>query len=244
MRSLGTVDLMAYVRAFGLLARNPQIALAPLLAGVINVLLLMLFPVELGAGFLGSANSSLAQLLAQLVWYVGLGFALIGAEAAWRRGRAPFDDTFEEGKRKLGEIAMAAFGFTFIVSVGSVVASVLGIGFLGLAISLLATYFFVYTVPAAAIGGVPGFGSLEISLQRAKRAPLATALVTVLFLGAFAFAPGLIIDALTPVLLSNSFFAQATVINILVAAIKAVVAAYVALVLAKAYDDASYGRFR
>jgi hypothetical protein len=244
MRNLGTVDFMSYLRAFGLLARNPQLALAPLLAGVINVLLLMLFPVELGAGFFGTANTSLAQLLAQLVWYVGLGFALIGAEAAWRRGRAPFDDTFEEGKRKLGDLAMAAFGYTFIVSIGGVLAGSIGLGVLGLVIDLIATYFFIYTVPAAAIGGVPGFGALEISLQRAKRAPLATFFVTVLFIGAFDYAPSLILEALSPLLLTNAFFVQGTVINILVAAIKAIVAAYVALVLAKAYDDASYGRFR
>jgi hypothetical protein len=244
MRNLGKVDFLAYVRAFGLLARNPQIALAPLLAGVINVLLLMLFPAEIGAGFLGSANTGLAQLIAQLVWYTGLGFALIGAETAWRRGRAPFDDTFEDGKRKLGDIALAAFGFTFLVTLGSALAGILGIGILGLVLNLLATYFFIYTIPAAAIGGVPGFGALEISLQRARGTPLATLIVTIVFIAAFTYVPVLIVEALTPVLLSNSFFAQATVINILVAAIKAVVAAYVALVLAKAYDDASYGRYR
>jgi hypothetical protein len=61
MRSLGSVDLPAYLRAFGLLARNPQIALAPLLAGVIDVLLRMIFPAEIGSGFLGAANSGLAQ---------------------------------------------------------------------------------------------------------------------------------------------------------------------------------------
>jgi hypothetical protein len=244
MRNLGKVDFMAYLRAFGLLARNPQIALAPLLAAVISVLLLMLFPADSGSGFLGSANSGLAQLLAQLVWYTGIGFALIGAEAAWRRGRAPFDDTFEEGKRKLGDIALAAFGFTFITTIGSVLSGMFGSDILGLVLNLVATYFFIYTVPAAAIGGVPGFGALEISLQRARGTPLATLVVTVVFIAAFTYVPILVVEALTPVLLSNSFLAQGTVINILVAAIKAVVAAYVALVLAKAYDDASYGRYR
>jgi len=244
MRNLGKVDFLAYLRAFGLLARNPQIALAPLLAAVISVLLLMLFPADSGSGFLGSANSGLAQLLAQLVWYTGIGFALIGAEAAWRRGRAPFDDTFEEGKRKLGDIALAAFGFTFITTIGSVLSGMFGSDILGLVLNLVATYFFIYTVPAAAIGGVPGFGALEISLQRARGTPLATLVVTVVFIAAFTYVPILVVEALTPVLLSNSFLAQGTVINILVAAIKAVVAAYVALVLAKAYDDASYGRFR
>ncbi len=235
---------MSYLRAFGLLARNPQIALAPLLAGVVNVLLLMLFPAEIGSGFLGSANSSLAALLAQLVWYVGLGFALFGAEAAWRRGRAPFDDSWEEGRRKAGDLAMAAFGYTFIVSVAGIIGSVLGIGFLGIVLSLVATYFFVYTIPAAAIGGVPGGAALQTSLERARRTPLATLLVTVLFVFAFTYVPSLIIEAMTPILLSNSFFAQGTVLNIIIAAIKAVIAGYVALVLAKAYDDASYGRFR
>ncbi len=234
---------MAYVRAFGLLARHPLIALAPLLAGVLEVLLRMIFPAEIGSGFLGAANSGLAQLLSQLVWYTGLGFALIFAENAWRGGRASFDDGWEEGRRKLGDIALAAFGFTFIVSLGSVVGGMLGFDAIGMVLGLVATYFFIYTIPAAAIGGVPGFGALEISLQRAKRAPLATLLVTVAFVAAFTYVPALIVTALTPLLLSSSFLAQTTVIDVLIAAIRAIVAAYVALVLAKAYDDASYGRF-
>jgi len=244
VRALGSVDLLAYLRAFGLLARHPLIALAPLLAGVIEVLLRMIFPAEIGSGFLGAANSGLAQLLSQLVWYSGLGFALIFAENAWRGGRASFDDGWEEGRRKLGDIALAAFGFTFIVSLGSVVGGMLGLDAVGTVLGLVATYFFIYTIPAAAIGGVPGFGALEISIQRAKRAPLATLLVTVAFVAAFTYVPTLIVMALTPLLLDNSFLAQTTVIDILIAAIRAVVAAYVALVLAKAYDDASYGRFR
>jgi hypothetical protein len=235
---------MAYVRAFGLLARNPQIALAPLLAAVIGVLLQMLFPAEIGTGFLGTANAGLASLLAQIVWYVGLGFAIIGAEAAWRRGRAPFDDSWEEGRRKFGELAMAAFGYTFIVSVAGVIAGVLGIAPLGLVLSLVATYFFIYTIPAAAIGGIPGFGALNVSLERARRTPLATLLVTVLFVAAFTYVPVLVIEWMTPVLLGNSFLAQGTVVNIIVAAIRSAIAGYVALMLAKTYDDASYGRFR
>lgn len=243
--TLGRVDFGAYLRAFVLLARNPQLALAPLLAAVVQVLLTMLFPAGMGGGFMGSANSGLAATLAQIVWYTGFGVALIGAEAAWRRGRAPFDDTWEEGRRKIGDIAMAALGFTFIVYIAAIVGNVIpALGILGLVLSLVATYFFIYTIPAAAIGGIPGGAALQASLERARRTPLATFCVTVLFLATFTYVPGLIVQALAPLLIASSFLSQGVVVDIIVAAIKAVVAAYVALVLAKTYDDASYGRFR
>lgn len=240
--SAGKVDLMAYLRAFPLLLRNPQIVLAPLLASVAIVLLYKLLPAEVGAGFLGSANSSIAGLIAQLISSFGLAVALIVAETAWRRGHAPFDAAWDEGRAKLGAIVFAAFGFNFIIYVAGLVGGVLGpIG--SIVATIVAYVFFIYTIPAAAIGGLPGGAALNAAFERAQRTVLATALVTGLYIFAFTLAPTLVLEAISPLLMTTSIFANGDVVSLFVGVIKAILSGYVALVLAKMYDDASYGRY-
>lgn len=244
MRSLqlGRVDFLAYVRAFGLLARNPQIALAPLLASVITILLFKLVSADIGSGFLGSTNSSIAGLIAQLIASFGLAVALIVAENAWRRGRAPFDEAWEDVRRKGGQIVFAAFGINFVVYVAGLVGGLLGpVG--SIALTLVAYVFFIYTIPAAAIGGIPGGAALNASVERARRTVLATVLVTILYLFKIIYLPTLIIEALNPLLLGNTVLASGVVLSLIRAVVEAIVTGYVALVLAKMYDDASYGRF-
>ena len=242
MRALGRVDFLAYVRAVPLLLRNPQIALAPLLAAVAQILLFKLMPADAGSGFIGSANSSIAGLLAQLISGFAFGVALIVAETAWRRGRAPFDAAWEESQRKAGGIIFATFGLGFIVYVAGLIGSFIPV--VGsIALVLVAYFFFVYTIPAAAIGGAPGSAALQASLETARRSPLATFFVTALYIFGFTYLPALIVEALEPLLLGSSIFASGVVTSLAVAAIKAVVAGYVALVLAKTYDDASYPRY-
>jgi hypothetical protein len=241
VRSLGRIDPSAYGRSFVLLFWNPQIALAPLLAAVAQILLYMLVPPEAGAGFLGAANSSISGLIAQLIGGFGLGVALIVAETAWRRTRSPFDSAWDEAQRKAGAILFATIGLGFVVYVAGLVGSI--IPFFGsVFLELIAYFFFVYTIPAAAIGGTPGGAALQASLEIAKRNPLPTLVVTALYVFAFAYLPTLIVEALEPLLLGTSIFASGVVSSLLVAVIKAVVTGYVALVLAKTYDDASYGR--
>ena len=62
---------------------------------------------------------------------------------------------------------MAAIGFSFILW-----AAALGGGLVGsvgaLLLQAVAMFFFIYTLPAAAIGGVPGGAALQISLERAR----------------------------------------------------------------------------
>ncbi len=238
----GKVDFMAYLRAFPLLLRNPQIALAPLLVAVAQVLLFKLVPAEVGSGFLGSANSSIAGLIAQLLTSFGLAIALIIGDTAWRRGRAPFDAAWDEGRAKFGAIIFAAFGFNFITYVAGLVGGVLGpIG--SIVLTLVAYVFFIYTIPAAAIGGLPGGAALNAAFERARRTLVATVLVTAVYFFAFSIAPSLILTAFSPILMSSSILSNGDVVSLLVGAIHAVLTGYVALVLAKMYDDASYGRF-
>ena len=224
-----------------LLVRNPQIVLAPLVAYVAQILLFMLFPADPGGGFLSGANSGLAGLAAQLIGSFGLAVALIVGSTAWRRGRAPFDDAWEESRRKAGDILFAALGFGFVVYIAGIVGSFLGF-FVTLALTFVAYYFFIYTMPAAAIGGLPGSAALNASVERARRAPLPTLLVTVVYMAAFTFVPTLAVQALSPILLGSSIFASGIASSLVVAVIKAIVTGYVALVLAKTYEDVSYGR--
>jgi Ca2+/Na+ antiporter len=241
LRSSFPIDVAAYGRAFVLLVRNPLIALAPLVANVVQILLLMLFPVEIGSGFLSSANAGLAGLIGQLVGSFGLAVALIVASTAWRRGRAPFDDAWDEARRKMGDILFAAIGFGFVIYIASLVGGFLG-GYGALALTLVAYFFFIYTMPAAAIGGVPGGAALNVSVERARRAPLPTLVVTAVYVLAFAFGPTLALQALAPLLVGTSIFASDIASRLLIAVLQAIVSAYVALVLAKTYEDVSYGR--
>ena len=233
------VDPTIYLRAFVLLARNPQIALPPLLAGVIEIFLSQLFGIGSGGGLLGSINTSIGGLFAQLISSFGLAAAIVVAHGAWRRGRAPFDDAIEQERRRGGDILFAAFGFGFVVYLAGLVGSYIPlVGSLGL--PLVAYFFMIYTLPAAAIGGVPGGAAPNASLERARQAPLATLVVTAVYIAAFVFVPTLVVNALTPVLFSNTFLASGIVVSLIVALIKAVVSGYVALVLAKTYDDVSF----
>jgi hypothetical protein len=238
---LGRVDPSNYLRAFGLLARNPQIALAPLLAGVAIVLLTKVMPLAGDSALANLGSGSLIGLVSQLIEGYGLAVALIVAENAWRRGRAPFDDAWEEARRKAGDILLATIGFGFIVYVASVVGNFIPGG--AYAMQLLATYFFIYTLPAAAIGGIPGGASLQVSFERARATPLGTAIVTIVYLFVNFIAPTLIVLALTPLALQIDSPYIGTIVSLVTVFVKAGLIGYVALVLAKAYDDASYGRY-
>lgn len=240
-RGVGNVDAGTYLRAFPLLVRNPQIALAPFVASVAEVVLYKVLPGGTGAGFLGSANSSIAGLVAQLIAFFGLSVALIVADTAWRRARAPFDDAWEVARRKAGDILFAAFGLGFVLYVASLVGSFLG--FAGaIALGLIAYFLFIYTLPSAAIGGLPGAAALNNSVERARSSPLPTAIVTAVYLFAFLYVPSLVTAAIQPYLLTGNLPAPDIISTLVVAAIKAIASGYVALVLAKTYADISYGR--
>ena len=239
MPQLGRVDVAAYGRSFVLLARYPQVVLAPLLAAVVQVLLVMIFPGD--GGGIGNANAGLASLISQFVGYYGFCVALIVASLAWRGGRASFDEAWDDARRKAGEIVFASLGFSFVLSLAAIAGSFLPI--VGpLVVELVAYYFFIYTLPAAAIGGIPGGAALNSSLERARRDPLPTLVVTLAFVFGTAYMPSLILQLLAPLLIATPLFASNVASAILIATIKALVAGYLAFVLAKTYDDVSYGR--
>ncbi len=243
------VDPSIYLKAIPLLLRNPSIAVAPLVVSLLQSILSLMIPsMAAGGGAIGSLNAGLTQLIVQLLNSVGLAVALIGADLAWRRGRASFDDAWEAARRKFGEILMAALGFNFVLwvalTIGAFVLGGLGgLGALsGLALAAIALFFFIYTMPAASIGGIPGGASLQISLERARANPLPTLGVFIVYVATFFILTGYATAALLGVL-ANAGVPSSTIVSVLViAVVQAIAAAYVALVLSKTYSDISFGR--
>ena len=239
MQRIGGVDFGAYFRAFGLYARNPWLLVGPLLAGLAGALLTMVFQPTPGA--LGGLTSGIAGLIVQLLDGFGLAVSIILADTAWRRGRAPFGDAWEEARRKAGDILMATIGYTFIVWVAGLIGSFLG-NYGALALTAVAAYFFIYTIPAAAIGGIPGGAALQVSLERVQRSYANTLVLGIVFIAFTALFPVIWEYAALGLASVSELFASNAVVQLLGALIKAIGLGYLALVIAKAYNDASYGR--
>ncbi|MGH7728414.1 MAG: hypothetical protein ACREM2_06460 [Vulcanimicrobiaceae bacterium] len=240
----GGVDLGAYLRAFGIYLRNPQIALGPIVAAVARMLLFALLPGASGGGILGLANASIAGIIGQIFTSLGLAIALIVAETAWRRGRAPFDDAWETARRRFGDIALAALGFYFVVWVASLIGNYLSFGSVwpALILGFVATVFFIFTVPAASIGGIPGGAAPQVALERARSSLASATLVTIVYLFSTTYLPPLAVGLLSPLLLNVDASYLPTLVSLLAAFAAAIVQGYVAIVLAHAYDEASLRR--
>ncbi|MBD5635226.1 MAG: hypothetical protein IAI49_12185, partial [Candidatus Eremiobacteraeota bacterium] len=178
LRSLPKVDLLAYVKALGLLVRNPQICLGPLLAAVANVLLFSLVPAD--GGFIGYADTSIVSIVAFLIDAAGLALAIVAADGAWRYGRAPLATAFDDARRRAGDIFIAAIGFSFLVSVAGLVGGTFG-GPGSIVLTVAAFVLCIYMLPAAAIGGIPGGASLQVSAERVRNSPIGAILIAVVF---------------------------------------------------------------
>jgi hypothetical protein len=239
-RRQGSVDLGAYVRAIGLYARNPWLALAPLLTSLIGALLLMLVPPSNGPA--GALSGGLMSLFVMLLDSFGLSVSLIVAEKAWRTGHSPFDEAWTDAKRKAPDILMATIGFNFLIYVAGLVGGFLGpIG--GLVATAAAGFFFIYTIAAAAIGGIPGGAALQASIERVQRSyPIALVLGAVIILLVWLFA--VVVNLVGPLVVSIPIPAPNAMLQVAEALIKAVGLGYIALVMAKAYDDSSMSLWR
>jgi hypothetical protein len=235
MQQLRGVDPMMYVRALGLLVRNPAIAVVPLLMGLAGVVLTLVIGLAAN-GPLGGLTVSLGQFAALLMSLFGFGAATIMGDQAWRRGRTSFDEGWADARRKAGDILMAAFGFTFVLYIAQYVGAIFGA--LGLLLIAAAVVFLIYTIPAAAIGGVPGGASLQVSIERARANPFPTIVVTIVSLVAY-FILGLAFSPLFRLLagqLGEDIFS-----TVLGSIVQAIAIAYIALVVGKTYTDVSLG---
>jgi len=216
--------------------------IAPLLAALAQVALFMVLPPSGNGGLLGIVNNSLAGLIATLLNGFGLAVALIGADAAWRRGRAPFDEAWDEARTKVSDILIATIGFNFALFVASYVGNMV-FSFIGaLVLWAVALFFCIYALPAASIGGIPGGASLQVSLDRARSAPLPTIVVCVVYALTYYVLRNILDTYVREFLIGLNVPSSTAVSSLVVALIQAILAGYVALVLSKAYNDVSYRR--
>jgi hypothetical protein len=223
------LDFSPYLRAFGVFARNPTVIVLPLLAGVIGVLVARVS--DLAGGGLLASVLAFVMILLQLF---ALGVSIVIADAGWRRGSASFDDAWQDARRKGGDILFAAFGFTFVVSIAQYASTI--IGGLGIVLMALAVYALIYTIPAAAIGGIPGGAAISVSIERVKSAPLTAAILTIVGL-VLMFYVGLFIDQW---LFGLAGISSPLIAMLLGAGVRSILAGYVAIVMAKVYSDVSF----
>jgi hypothetical protein len=233
------IDLRVYLQAVPLLVRNPAIVVVPLLALIAGVLIREVMA-PYGGGPVGSLTFGIAQWIALLLALLGLGSAAIMGDDAWRRGRASFDAAWTETQRRTGEILTAAIGMTFVIFIAQYVTTFAGT--LGLVLMALAVYFLIWTIPAAAVGGIPGGAAIQASIDRVRSAPMAAAIVTVVTLVLVFYLAPIGAGALTGALAGANVYLSPIVTALIGAVLQAIAVAYVAVVLAKSYTDAAFGR--
>ncbi len=234
------VDLSVYVKAVPLLLRNPAIIVVPLLMAVIGVLLTLVMVPYGGGGGINGLTAGLASFITWLLEFFGIGAACIMADDAWRHGRASFDNGWTEARRRGGDILYAAIGVIFVLFVAGYAGTL--IGPLAIALTVLAVVFLVWTIPAAAIGGVPGAAAIQVSIERVRGNPLAAVVVAIvsfaLIVLAVPYAGAYLGGLLLPLIGSGSIIP----LLLLQALLQAIAGGYIALILAKTYADAAFTR--
>jgi hypothetical protein len=233
------VDLSVYASAVPLLLRNPAVIVVPVLMAVIGVFLqLTMIPYRGGAT--GSLTGQLVSFIVILLELFGLGAACVIADDAWRHGRASFEKGWAEARSRGGDILFAAIGFTLLLSVAQYAGSLLGP--LSLVLTVIVVVFLIWTIPAAAIGGVPGGAAIQVSIDRVRGTPLPAviaAIVTVALLGIALPFLSLYLGGAIPLLRGS------LIMNLLVSALlQGIVVGYIALILTKTYADAAFGTRR
>jgi hypothetical protein len=240
VQQLRNLDLLMYLRAIVLLVRNPSIIVVPLLMGVIGVFVGQVGGEAGGGGIFGDLTSGITSLVVLLLKMFAFGTACIIADTAWRRGRAPFDDAWNDARRKGGEILTASLGFTFVLYVAAFAGSL--VGPLSPILIAVALYFLIYTIPAAAIGGVPGGAALQVSIERARANPLPTIIVAVVSVAAFLYLDVMLAPLFTYLLAPLSFASITLLAALFGAIVQAIAVGYIGLIVTKTYADISFGR--
>lgn len=222
-----------YAEAIPLLIRNPALFLAPLFTGVVDVLVQELV-IRTGSGdALGGFTGGIMQLLIFLIDSFGLAVSVIIADRCWRSGRGSFDEGWEEARRRAGDILMAALGLNFLVYVALQIGSFIN-GYLGIALFVVAFFFLIYTIPAAAIGGIPGPAALNTSIERVRADMPAALGLAVCFI---------VLYWLLGIVLVPLYTVDFGITSLLIAAlVKAIALGYFSLVLARGYGTVSFLR--
>ncbi|HTX04118.1 MAG TPA: hypothetical protein VMD07_10625 [Candidatus Acidoferrales bacterium] len=229
-RGRPSVDLAIYGKAFVYLARNPSIFALPLLAAIIDMF--VSYWQTLFTDPLGGLGTGLFVFIVQLVYLFAFGGAVIQANNIARGYRAGFDEAWEETRRKAGGILLAAIGFQFVVYAAGYVGGLLGSPILQIGLQLIAYFFMILTIPAAAIGGLPGGLALSGSIRAVRSNSLACIVLAIVFVALWVFLFGYISNALAiygeiPYLIGPAI-------------LRAIVLAYMAFPFAVTYDETAF----
>ncbi len=235
---LAGADLSVYARAVPLLLRNPSIIVVPLLMAVIGVLIGQLMS-PYGGGMFAYATGGFASLIVLLLQMFGVGAACIMADDAWRHGRASFDRGWEEARRRGSDILMAAIGFTLLMFVAQYVGML--VGALALILAAVVFYFLIWTLPAAAVGGVPGGAAIQASIDRVRSSPLVAAIAAIVSLVVF-----VVVAMIVPIRVMEwvAPYAASTpmLLSLIAAVCQAIALSYIAAIITKTYTDRAFGR--
>ncbi len=223
------VDFAMYVQALPLYARNLGVLFPPLVATLIAIGLMYVGVWFFAAS--GEAGIGIIALLINIMYGFAFGISVIFADDAWRHGRANLPSAWADGRRKAGNILIAVIGFFFLTWIARYIGAMSGSGYVALALGALAVWAFIYSIPAAAIGGTPGGASLSASLQAARRQPLATAILVIVSLIVWVGLTQYAVQWLPFNEIGN---------QIAVALLTAIALGYIALVVTKQYSDVAF----
>jgi hypothetical protein len=230
MRSpVSGLDWKMYFEALPLYARNLGVLLFPLIAAGIG---LGLTYAE-GPLFnpIGGAGDPIIGFIIQVIYGYGFALAVIFADDAWRHGRGNLRGTWDQARSKAGSIIIAIIGFLFLIYVAGLIGNIFG-PILSLALTVLAVWAFIYTIPAAAVGGIPGGAALSASLQAARRHPLATAILTIVSYGVYRALTDFALNAIGGYMGVGYDAAQVL--------LTAIAIGYIALIIARQYADLAF----
>jgi hypothetical protein len=223
------VNLAIYGQAFVHLVRHPSVIALPLLAAIIDMFIS--YWSTLFTDPLGGMGGGLFQFVIQIVYLFAFGGAVIQANNIVRGYRAGFDEAWEETRRKAGGILLAAIGFQFVTFAAAYIGTLLG-GGISLVLQILAYFFLIMTIPAAAIGGLPGALALSGSIRAVRANWPACIILAIVFVALWIFAPQYLLIPLAP------YGVIATLIGI--AIFRAIALAYLAFPFAVTYDETAF----
>lgn len=215
-----------------MLLRRPSIFVAPLLGAVV-ALVIAEIAIYLTAPLAG-AGSGIFDFIADVFYSFVFGVAIIQADAIERGLRGTFDTAWEESRHKAGGILIAAVAFWFLVNVAMYIGSIVGLE-VELGLLLVTAFLLIYTIPAAAIGGLPGQLALGGSFRAVRADLIGAAALAIAFVLFFTFLPVYIAS-----LLAERFALSHTVAVLVQALLNAIALGYLAFPFAKQYADVAY----
>ncbi len=228
-RPVSGLDWKMYFEALPLYARNLGVLLFPLIAAAIGLGIDYLgqwLSAPMGFGIMG-----IFTYIALVIEGYGCALAIIFADQAWRTGRGSLRNAWDQGARRAGDIFLAIIGFYFLIYVAGLIGGIGG-PVISLVLTVVAVWAFIFSVPAAAIGGIPAGGVFSASLQAARRHPVATAVLAIVSYGVWVALTRYALAAI-----GGYMGAGYDAASVLLAAIAL---GYIALILARQYADLAF----